>query len=381
MARRHRQDSGYVLDLFAMSPYYCGALVKALQDEGFPVALLSVTPRNDTSYFSGLPLTNSRGILDVTTRLGMIRHDRVRQIVRVMEYLLNLILLAATWTVRRPRFVHVQWLPLLERSGTKVELVFLRWLKRLRIPVIYTVHNLVPHDQGAAPGGARAVFELAERLICHTDASRDVLIGEHGVPPSKASVGEGFVLFAGNIRPYKGVDLLLEAWPAVLKGLPGAQLVIAGGGDPAYLKQIEAMANGIPPGSIRLLLGFVPSSEMGQLHRKAAFMVFPYRQITQSGALLTAIAYGKPVVATRLPGFVETLKEGEHAVFSDPHDAKGLARAMLRLLQDDEARQGMSAAVRDLCESRFSWKEIARRTAQTYRTSPAASLSSEGLES
>jgi len=389
--RRSPRPSGYVLDLFAMSPYYCGALVRALQDEGFPVNLLSVTPRHDPMYFRRISVDNSRGIVDLTTRLGL-EHDRVRRVVRLVEYLLNWVILALRWCFRRPGFVHIQWLPLLERSGTSIELIFLRLLRRLQIPLVYTVHNVVPHEREDTPSGTRTALELADRLICHTETSRDVLVNEYRVPPRKirviphgtlsfdASKGDhesasddDFVLFAGNIRPYKGVDLLLEAWPHVLEKVPAARLVIAGSGDSSYLREVEAAAARLPERSLRLLLGFVPSSEMAQLHRNATFVVFPYRRITQSGALLTAIAYGKPVVATRIPGFVETLEESEHALFSDPGDAEGLAQAMVTLLEDRPLRAKIASAVERLRDTRFSWQPIARATADTYASAGARS--------
>ena len=175
------------------------------------------------------------------------------------------------------------------------------------------------------------------------------------------------VLCQGFIKPYKGIPFLLEAWQKVHASGARARLVIAGTGEPQLLRQLEqqAAALGVQP-TVDFNFRFFSAQEMGQLHEAAEILVFPYKAITMSGALMTGVSYRKPIVATKLPAFEHVLTDGETGILIDYGDVEGLASALLRLIEDPVERSRLGAATAML-EAKYSWKEIAVETKRCYQ--------------
>ncbi len=96
------------------------------------------------------------------------------------------------------------------------------------------------------------------------------------------------------MRPYKGIDLLLEAW----RGIDDAELWIAG----MPRMDISALQATAPPG-VRFVPRFIGDDELPAYFRRADLVVLPYREIDQSGVLFTALAFGKPLLLSDVGGF------------------------------------------------------------------------------
>jgi len=283
-----------------------------------------------------------------------------------------------------PDLVHFQWLPL-----PIVDKQYLRALRRIA-PLVFTVHDTTPF-RGASTSrlqflGAKSIYDFFDQLIVHTEKSRDELTEQGASPTETTIVPHGIleyppssgddqtsetrtILFFGTIKPYKNVETLLEAYAA----LPAdtretVDLHIAGNPkmDVQPLRE-RATALGITP-SVRWDLRFVPDAEIPDLFSAADLIVFPYDDIDQSGALLTALQYETPIVATNIAGFASVLTDGKHGYLVPPDDSTELSKAMDRILSDSQLATRMSENVRDLTDSIPSWVEIARRTENVYRT-------------
>ncbi len=116
------------------------------------------------------------------------------------------------------------------------------------------------------------------------------------------------VLWQGIIFPYKGIDLLLNAWQKVEAHDEAACLVIAGTGAPELLEQIREQVSQLGLKRVHLEFRFITTEELVALYRAADIVVYPYRAITTSGALATGLALGKTIVASDLPVFREFLR-------------------------------------------------------------------------
>jgi glycosyltransferase involved in cell wall biosynthesis len=236
------------------------------------------------------------------------------------------------------------------------------------------------------PGQLRAqrrLYDRADAVVVHSHHGRERLVVDLGVPPERvhviphgafdyleqlpeeeplppelAEVEGPVVLFFGLLRPYKGVDVLLEAW----RGIGGAELWVVG--MPRLpLKALRARATP----SVRLFPRFVPEAQVPAWFRRADLVVPPYREIDQSGVLFTALAFGKPLLLTSVGGFPEVAETGA-AELVVPGDSSALHIALRRLLDDPGRREALAAAAREAAATTYSWDGIAARHLELYES-------------
>ena len=162
----------------------------------------------------------------------------------------------------------------------------------------------------------------------------------------------------------KGQDTLIRVWPAVRRAIPGARLLLVGGGpDRERLGQLAA-----PLGDAVSFAGVVSEEELPAHYAAADLFAMPCRD--QKGGLeleglgivyLEAAACGKAAVAGRSGGAPEAVIEGETGVVVDGRDQAGLGRAIVKLLEDPERRRSMGKAGRAWVEKDFSWTAVLER--------------------
>jgi glycosyltransferase involved in cell wall biosynthesis len=226
-------------------------------------------------------------------------------------------------------------------------------------------HNLSDHEGGRLRLAlSRAVFRRADRFIVQNRRSegeiarafpgRPVTFVPHPAEPPTALADRPsartrlgipaetpLFLFTGILRPYKGWDVLLRAFPRVTAAFPEARLVLAGEpwGDARRLGREDA------PRNVRLELRYLPSEERGLWLSAADAVVCPYRHATGSGIAADAFAHGRPVIGTRVDGLVDVVEDGVNGLLVPPEDPAALADAMNRFLARGlGARLGEGAA-------------------------------------
>jgi D-inositol-3-phosphate glycosyltransferase len=254
-----------------------------------------------------------------------------------------------------------------------------RACRRAGLRVVYLVHNVLPHEQrpwdralarwALGPGSAFIVHTEPERtrllVLLPRAAVQVVPIPVHdffdapGVTQAEARRRLGLpesgpiLLFFGIIRPYKGLDVLLEAL-ALLKARAAAPLlVVAGefwGGKAATLAEIERA--GLAE-NVRLEDRYIPNEEVGLYFTAADALAAPHLKGTQSGAATVALALGVPLVVT--DRIAAGLPEGERerACVARRGDAHSLAEAISAALSQAERpapRRGKMAGWRELAE-------------------------------
>jgi len=281
--------------------------------------------------------------------------------------------------------VHVQWLPfppadraLIGRLANRAE---------RRPALVHTVHNASAYhgDSGAQAAGYRVLLDRFDALIVHGEETRAAMIAQ-GVaaerlhiaphPPMElARAGEEDlarvpdpamprILFFGTIRPYKGFDVLIEAclflWRAGLR----FELAVAGKPFLDIGPLIgRARAEGFGDRLI-LDLGFLTEQRLDAHLRKADIIAFPYRHIDSSGAFLSALHYGKAMVATRVGMFAGL--SGEAVRLCAPEDAGALARALRGPVEDIALRTHMGAEALAMRAQLGQWSDAANATLRAY---------------
>ncbi|MEA2161670.1 MAG: hypothetical protein QOD66_4050 [Solirubrobacteraceae bacterium] len=267
------------------------------------------------------------------------------------------------------------------------------WLDRHllpRGPIVLTAHDLLPREP--RPGQARAQRQLLQRVdavIVHSGYGRRQLVEglelepakvhvvphgvlhhltqqEHEQPlPAELAGAEGPVaLFFGLLRPYKGIETLLEAW----HGIDQAELWIVGRSR-MPLAPLRTRA----PAGVRFVPRFISDCELPAVFRRADVIVLPYartERFDQSGVLATALAFGKAVVLSDIGGFGEVAALGA-AELVPPDDPDALRVVLQRLLGDPAARVRLERAAAAAAAGPYSWAEAARRTLAVYRAAGA----------
>jgi len=358
---------------------YDDALAAALAARGDDVELVTSAPR----------VAQPPAPAGVAVRHAFYRvADRVpggaRKVARGLEHPLDLLGLTPSFVRRRPDAIHLQWLPL-----GAVDRGYWHAVERLLgVPITYTAHDALPNNPTPkrlrrAAANARAFG----RVIVHSVHGRNALVDQLGVEPANVHViphgaltayrdveptppdvpaGVPLVAMLGLLRPYKGLDVLLDAWPTVRAALPDAQLLVAGRvlGDPDGAARLERMA-GEDVGVISDLR-FTPTEEFVGAMLRADVVVLPYRRIDQSGVLFAALALGRPLVATRVGGFAEVVEQHGAGLVVPPEDPAALAEALIAVLRDPARREAMAAASREAADGPFSWDAIAAATERVY---------------
>lgn len=192
-----------------------------------------------------------------------------------------------------------------------------------------TVHNLLPHNQHTWFNQLifRALYQLPDRLVVHTEKMRAGLITQFNVPanrivimqhgvdklPPKLRVPEPStslrVLLFGGLSPYKGTDLLLKA----LQHCPDLPVEVVMAGeckDGIYTHQIQHLISALSTNhTVRWDKVFIAEEKVGDFFETVDAAVLPYRHIDQSGVLFTAFRYGTPVIATDVGVFRSCLPD------------------------------------------------------------------------
>ncbi|MGC8917553.1 MAG: glycosyltransferase family 4 protein [Thermoanaerobaculum sp.] len=266
------------------------------------------------------------------------------------------------------------------------------FLTRLGLPVFGVVHN--PFDHSGSPWSrwlSPAVLKRFRGFLVHARTVAWQLarwfpgkpLRLHPLPPPPVSPvargqaravlgipGEAVVfLFFGLIRPYKGLDVLLEAVKLLPRGEPW-MLAVAGevwGDKRELVRRLEDLAI---RGRVVLHDRWVPEEETRLWFSAADVVVLPYRRATGSAVAAQAFAYGLPVVASRTGGLLDVVEEGVNGLLVEPGDPVGLARALEATL-DPEKRRLLRAG---------AWATGARWTWSSY-ASALGELIGEGLGS
>ena len=181
------------------------------------------------------------------------------------------------------------------------------------------------------------------------------------VEQRRAAAGEGTVLFVGVLRPYKGVDVLLRAMARVK-----AKLVVVGRG-PNRL-ELSSTAARLGLSNRVSFLGEVSDSERRILLHSCDVFVLPSidRREAFGLAQLEAMACGRPVIATDLPGVRSVNLNQVTGLIVPPNDSDALAAALQRLLGDERLRQTLGNAAKRRAELEFSSDRMVRRVQQVY---------------
>ena len=265
----------------------------------------------------------------------------------------------------------------------------------LRVPYVLHMHggNFIEFYRTRSPAVRRFirwVYAKADRVIALSEewraallelqpASRVVVIPNPVEIPAWQASLEGApptVLFLGVIKERKGVHDLLRAWPAVLRAVPDARLVLGGVGD---VEEARALVRELGiEGSVEMP-GWIVGEAKDALMKRAWVFALPSHYEALPMSVLEAQAAGVPVVTTRVGGIPTAVDDGRTGFLLEPRDVAGLQAALVGLLTDPAGRKAVGEAARAASVERFSADVLVPKVDAIWREIVPAAERAEGI--
>ena len=312
---------------------------------------------------------------------------------KAVSYLWSYLCISILLIWWRPKAVHIQWLRI-----PKFDVVFLRTIKKLiGCRIVFTAHNILPHQKGHSQSDQRdaydKMYKLADAIIVHTNITKRELISTFGVDEGKVAVIEHGLLSLtydsallnqqieqlnahygisqcivfsalGFQYAYKGVDMLAEVWASTpeLRNNPSCKLLFIGKNRGVDL----SAANGIE--NVMIEDREVSDEEFYYLLTHTSVHVLPYRKISQSGLLMSAITCGTPVLVTKTGGLTEPFETAQIGWTIPANDATALREKLLWLVRHPEEiiKVKNNDEAWEKVRRRYSWSRIGEKTTLLY---------------
>lgn len=250
--------------------------------------------------------------------------------------------------------------------------------------IVGIIHNSGSHDGSPADKKLSSVFlnsldecitlsnivsqrvsELAPELKCTTlfhplydhypqRISKSTAVESLGLRPEIPTV-----LFFGLIRPYKGLDVLIEAASIVKQDV---QFLVAGESYEPWSKYEKLIVDSGIAEKFTVLGKFIPDSELSTIFSASDVLVLPYKNATQSGVTATALHYDLPIIASRIGDLPDSITENLTGLLVPPSDSKSLAMAIDKWFTsnpDPSATHTMVAQAYSSVKSSKSWSSFA----------------------
>lgn len=314
----------------------------------------------------------------------------MRRLVKAIEYPFNVLDALHCAMSGGVEIVHIQ-------SVNMIEFFMVTIFRIFRKRVVFTVHNVRPRHKKLKIYHKiiyYLMYLLCDRIIIHSENGKNELISlfkvernkvhviPHGdykffvpdkwitVEDAKTSINidplSKTILFFGAIRENKGLENIIKAMPVIKKYSQDVKLLIVGEPWEDYRKYRRLIEDYGLADNVWEKLVYVPNEEVSQYFFASDIVVLPYYEITGSGILQIAYAFAKPVIASDIDGFRETIKDGENGYLVKLGDPDSMAAKVCEVLLDDSLRERMGLYSRSISDKQYSWQGIAERTKSIY---------------
>ena len=361
--------------------HYAFSLAKALDQANYDATLATVFPFEDLGDKGNVRIRP----IGIDTPPSAWRPTRPLQ--RMASHLAKLHNLWRIMLEFRPDIVH------LHNPLGKLDFLYYKLLKVHRARVIYTAHDAMPLDRSgnwfdwARCRAADTTFVHSERdvgtLVSNGVDTSKITVIPHGnylhfcndrelsrndakrllgLPPESRAV-----LFFGTISPYKGLDLLIDAFSRLSENDSNIYLIIAGPPTEDFAPYQRKIRQQNLSDRIVKDLRYIPFAEFARYFSASDLVAFPYRQISQSGVLQLAYAYARPVVVTNVGGLAEAVAQDQTGLIAAASNPQEFSDAIREMLADPGKGALMGERGRLLAATKYSWTAIVKEIARVYQ--------------
>lgn len=386
-----RRKTYLVIDACQFSANYNYCLLDALAKKG--ERIIYATTKFAHGHIPSPPnVTVLRCFFFLARLVGMVTSwGPVRRFFRAIEYPLNLFFLLVYVLIKRIKVVHFIWV-----VSPCLDYRLISLLQLAGCHVVYTAHNPFPHEPKA--GDIRKysrIYRKVDHVIALTNYTRNEIMAHCGIPPGEISVlphgdyealfsrygcndelaqdirqkagDRKIIAFLGHIRPYKGLEVFVDAFGLIKQRMPDSFFLIAGSvlvGDKKNWQ--EKLAQSCKSDDLWADIRFVPAEDIKAYLSVIDVLVQPYISASQSGNTVMAYAAGVPVISTNVGGLAEMTEDGKTGYIIASHDSEAIADALSKCFEGDNYEK-MSHNARQAAAEQFSWEKIAEQTAAVYR--------------
>jgi glycosyltransferase involved in cell wall biosynthesis len=302
----------------------------------------------------------------------------------------------------KPKVLHILWNNKFEFFDRTILMMYYKLLGK---KIALTAHNVNQarrdsKDSWLNRATLKIQYQLCDHIFVHTQKMKDELcqdfsVAEKTVTVIRHPVNDAFpdtaltpaeakrclglrddeksILFFGRIRPYKGIEYLLDAFRLLSADeQANYRLIVAGEpkkGSEDYLHEIQgSVQRDFKQGQVILRIQFIPDEEMEVYLKGADVLVLPYKEIFQSGVLFLAYSFGLPVVATDVGSFREEIVEGGTGFLCQPGDPAELGKAIETYFKSDLFRnlKARRQEIKNYANANHSWHAVAELTRNAY---------------
>ena len=307
---------------------------------------------------------------------------------KVASYLLSYFVIFFHTLIVRPDIIHVQWCKI-----PKSDSLYMRLAKKLTgARIVHTAHNVLPHNTSRRYEDIYArIYGMADAVIVHSRRTKEEIAAQFVVAREKIHVirhgiigmdghaghasaydcykcldGRFVITSLGEQSYYKGIDVLADVWLSTpeLCHAKDLMLVVIGKNKGIDLSQLGKADN------VYVKDEKISDEEYMYLMRHTDVYMLPYREISQSGALLTVMAEHIPVVVTDVGGLTDPFEYGRIGWIVPRLTKEALRDTLLAVVGNkDEARRIRSdKATWQRVNARYDWREISRQTQRLYES-------------
>ena len=375
--------------VIVVSPWYGGneggvavvaeSLVQSLIQEGIPCSPIIVAADGLKPVYS-LGRSGEQIVSLCIRDAGSAKNFRSKVGAELREFIARRVFRALMPTDGRPCVVHLHY------SSAEYSF-FAKLCGELNIPLITTFHGsdlTVNLEDARTLDVTRAVVRQCKVVAAVSAALRETAIRafpeiashtevvHNSVPPDFVAAAKAApdterdidVLYVGNLIPRKGVDVLLHAWHSVVREMPTAKLVVAGGGEDAGM--LSSLSRELDIEGSVSFTGRQSREALPALYKRAKVLAVPSRNEPLGVVVLEGMLCGAAVVASNTGGIPEIIADNEQGILVPVENSIALAHGIMRLLRDDTTRNQLADAGRARVQSAFSSSGIARQYSSIY---------------
>jgi len=309
------------------------------------------------------------------------------RISKIIIYIYNFINIINIVKKNNIDIVHIQW-PL----SVKFDKYLINKLHKLNVKVIFTAHNVVSHEYNNMDFLAQKnMLNAYDKIIVHANCNKKDIIELFNIEWDKIDViphgnylfinsfnkyiereyalkelgldnNNFYLLFFGYIREYKGLDILLNALSKLDNNI---HLIIAGSCS-NFSKYDDLIEQFKLDNRVHKFIKYIDLKDFGKYFYASDAVIFPYKNIYQSGAVQMAMAFKKPIIVSSVGGLIETIKDNDNGLIFKNEDVDDLIEKINILYKNNELRNTIANNGYNYAKNELDWDKIAYNTYNLY---------------